>query len=83
MKVQEHEDEEGDSVTKLHQDMSDAVNILVHAQMAKGEDPPEKRKGLDLAQRSSGWVMDLILGMGITAGFIFLSMCPVHLLSDL
>lgn len=29
--VEEHE-EEWDSVTKLHQDMSDAVNILVHCQ---------------------------------------------------
>lgn len=36
MQVEEHEGEEWDSVTKLHQDMSDAVNVLVHTQ----PDPP-------------------------------------------
>ena len=34
--VPEHEREEWDSVTKLHQDMSDAVNILVHCQVGQG-----------------------------------------------
>eukprot|EP00983_Pelagomonas_calceolata_P088134 1157119-Pelagomonas_calceolata.AAC.14 len=27
--IEEHEDYECDSVTKLHQDMSDAVNVLI------------------------------------------------------
>ncbi|GAX77805.1 hypothetical protein CEUSTIGMA_g5248.t1 [Chlamydomonas eustigma] len=31
-RVEEHEGEEGDSVTKLHLDMSDAVNIMCHLQ---------------------------------------------------
>ncbi len=52
--VEEHEDMEGDSVTKLHQDMSDAVNICVHAQRAEGEPPPLARNGLQLADRRSG-----------------------------
>jgi hypothetical protein len=38
--MEEH-DKEGDSVTKLHQDMSSAVNILVHAQ----PDPPSEPTG--------------------------------------
>eukprot|EP00798_Chlamydomonas_sp_ICE-L_P014715 gene14715-20755_t len=33
--VEEHPEEEYDSVTKLHQDMGDAVNILVHCQLDK------------------------------------------------
>jgi hypothetical protein len=56
LQVQEHEDIEGDSVTKLHQDMSDAVNILVHAQRANGEEAAVPRNGLDLASRDGGWV---------------------------
>lgn len=34
---EEEAQDEGDSVTKLHGDMSDAVNILVHAQYAPEE----------------------------------------------
>ena len=43
-------------MTKLHQDMSDAVNILVHAQRANGEEAAVPRNGLDLASRDGGWV---------------------------
>lgn len=34
---QEHEYVEYDSVTKIHQDMSDAVNVLTHCHYAAGE----------------------------------------------
>ena len=55
LQVEEHADVEADSVTKLHQDMSDALNILVHCQRGRGETaagPP--RCGMESAVRGSG-----------------------------
>ncbi len=46
--------EDGDSVTKLQQDMADAVNINVHVQRAEGEPPPQPRSGLGFAERGKG-----------------------------
>lgn len=37
-RLQESTTGDGDSVTKLHDDMSDAVNVLVHVQPLKGEE---------------------------------------------
>ncbi|GAX81301.1 hypothetical protein CEUSTIGMA_g8732.t1 [Chlamydomonas eustigma] len=54
-RAHEHEDQEGDSVTKLHQDMSDAVNINVHVQYAVKEEPPVCRFGLEPAVRGSDY----------------------------
>ena len=57
--IEEHEGVEWDSVTKLHQDMSDAVNILLHCQMKPDElvaaaaAPP--RFGLEPAMRKSSY----------------------------
>lgn len=36
---------DGDSVTRLHCDLSDAVNMLQHAQRGPGEPPPRVRCG--------------------------------------
>ena len=55
--VEEHEDIEADSVTKLHQDMSDACNILVHCQRGRDEEAaaPPPRCGMEPAVRGSRW----------------------------
>lgn len=51
---QEHDTgKELDSVTKLHQDMSDAVNKLMHCWMALGE-KASVRHGTQLAQPLGG-----------------------------
>lgn len=41
--------QQGDSVTKLHQDMSDAVNVLLHVQRDEGEASPHVRSGAEEA----------------------------------
>jgi hypothetical protein len=42
----EHEGIEGDSVTRLHEDLSDAINILCHVQHPPGtKEPPKARCG--------------------------------------
>ena len=42
----EHEGEEGDSVTRLHEDLSDAINIMCHTQHPPGtKTPPPARCG--------------------------------------
>ena len=65
-KLEEHEDIEADSVTKLHQDMSDACNILVHCQKGRDEEAmnPERgpRCGMEPAIRGSRWVGSVLLG---------------------
>ena len=45
-RLEEHEGE-GDSVTKLHLDLSDAVNQLCHAQRLPGEPEPHVRCGAE------------------------------------
>lgn len=52
--LQEHDTpKEHDSVTKLHQDMSDAVNVLMHCWYAL-EDKPSVRYGTQLADPANG-----------------------------
>ena len=72
IQVEEHEEEEGDSVTKLHQDMSDAVNILLHCQdttnasnmastsayAAPGKSEREPRFGMEPASRGTRCVCE-------------------------
>lgn len=53
--IEEHEGEEWDSVTKLHQDMSDAVNILLHCQMPANFVPGPPMFGLEPAKRGSSY----------------------------
>ena len=43
----EEREGEGDSVTKLHLDLSDAVNQLCHAQRLPGEPEPHVRCGAE------------------------------------
>ncbi|KAI8471051.1 MAG: hypothetical protein J3K34DRAFT_418391 [Monoraphidium minutum] len=45
---------EGDSVTKLHLDMTDAVNIMLHSQYLPGHGPGPARCG-DAAPELPGW----------------------------
>ena len=54
VQVPELEGVEGDSVTRLHQDMSDAINVMLHCQGAEDWLPRETRSGLEPSLRGTG-----------------------------